>query len=370
MTVVRNQRGTALVAALSIAMILLPLGALVALQCRTDLTIQRNLRSDVETFYVAEAGLAHAVADIPPGRSFDRLLAGPDRVVGTMDDGLFPFANGQPDAFPYPPFRYDVQVIPITPTLLRIVSSASGLNGSTKVVEALVTRAALPFTPAALYAETTKTNVSLGASFQLSGTDHQAVFPAVAMNPAAAQLPALSTPSTETEAMLRSQLSIAAGQVSGAGGAPSISTAAPLDLDTYAQGITTIPVATVQPVVAVDDATWGTRDQPQVSIIVGDLRVPGHLNGSGILLVRGTLDVTGTLEFSGIVLVQGAVLLEPSSNVTLLGAVWQAASQDERLELHGQGIVAYSSDALADLDRTFPALLPHAATLAGWREEL
>jgi hypothetical protein len=370
MTALRNQRGTALVAALSIAMILLPLGALVALQCRTDLAIQRNLRSDIETFYVAEAGLAHAVADIPPGQSFDQLLAGPDHVKGTQDDGVFPFVSGQPSAFPHPPFRYDVQVVPASPSLLRIVSSASGLNGSTKVVETLVTRAPLPFTPAAVYAETTTTNVSLGTNFRLSGTDQQAVFPPIPANPPTAQLPALSTPSAETEALLRSRLSSAAGQISGAGGVPSIATAARLDLNAYAQSMTTAAAAIVRSAVPVDDATWGTRGQPQLSIVAGDLHVPGHLTGSGVLFVRGRLDITGTLEFSGVVLVQGAVVLEPSSGVTLLGALWQAASQDERLELRGEGVVAYSSDALAALDRTFPGLLPHAVALAGWHEEL
>lgn len=38
-----NQRGTALVATLAIVMVLLPLGALLVFQCRTDLMIQHNL---------------------------------------------------------------------------------------------------------------------------------------------------------------------------------------------------------------------------------------------------------------------------------------------------------------------------------------
>jgi hypothetical protein len=370
MTALRNQHGTALVAALSIAMILLPLGALVALQCRTDLTIQRNLRSDVETFYVAEAGLAHALADIPPGQSFDRLLAGPDHIAGTTDDGVFPFANGQPSAFPYAPYRYDVQVMAASPTLLRLVSTASGLNGSTKVVETLVRRAPLPFTPAALYAESRTPNVALGSSFQLSGSDHQAAFPPVPASPPTAPLPALSTPSTETEAMLRRMMASAAGQISGAGGAPSIATAARLDLDACAKTIATSPAATVRAAVPVEDAEWGTPAQPQVSIVAGDLRVAGHLTGNGVLVVRGTLDVTGTFEFSGVVLVQGAVLLEASSGATLIGTLWQAASLDERLELHGQGAIAYSSEALAVADRALPGVLPHAVAVAGWHEVL
>jgi hypothetical protein len=371
MTVLGNQRGTALVAALCIAMILLPLGALVALQSRTDLGIQLNLRNDIETFYVAEAGLAHAVAEIPPGQSFEQLLIGPDRITGTSDDGMFPFVGGPPAAFPYPPFQYDVQVASASPSMLRIVSRASGANGSAKVVELLVTRSPLPFTPGALYAEAPNPVVTLGTNFQLSGIDHQAVFPPVPQTQPASPLPALSTPHADAAAALRTALSgAAAGQVSGAGEAPSVGTVAGFDLGTCTDGIANAPEASARGAVPVDDATWGTRDAPQLSIVGGDLRVPGRLAGSGVLVVKGSLEVSGTIEFSGIIVVQGAILCEPASTVTLVGTLWQAASQDARLQLGGDGALAYSSSALADVDRVFPGLLPHGIVPAGWQEDL
>ena len=371
MTVLGNQRGTALVAALCIAMILLPLGALVALQARTDLGIQLNLRNDIETFYVAEAGLAHALAEIPPGQSFEQLLVGPDRITGTSDDGAFPFVGGPPAAFPYPPFRYAVQVAPSGANMLRIVSRGSGANGSAKVVELLVTRSPLPFTPSALYAETANPAISLGSNFRLSGIDHQAVFPPVPEGQPVSPLPALSTPHADAAAALSTALSGAtAEQISGAGVAPSVGTVARLDLGACADSIANAPTATARSAVPVDVATWGTRDAPQLSIVDGDLRVPGRLTGSGVLVVRGSLQVSGTIEFSGIVLVQGAILCEPASSVTLVGALWQAASSDTRLQLDGNGVLAYSSRALADVDRALPGLLPHGIALAGWQEDL
>ena len=371
MSALRNQHGTALVAALGIAMILLPLGALVTLQCRTDLSIQHNLRSDIESFYVAEAGLAHAVAEIPPGQTFDQLLAGPDRIKGTPDDGVFPFTEGAPAAFPYPPYRYDVQAVPTGTNMLNIISHASGVNGSAKIVETLVMRSPLPFTPAALYAETANTNLSLGGSFRLSGIDHQAVFPPVVQPQPRVDLPAVSTPRSEAEAALRAELSSAApGQISGVGDAPSVRTAQRLDLDTYTKSVASAPTAIVHAAGTINDATWGTTGAPQLSIVAGDLQVSGRLTGSGVLIVRGALQVTGAVEFAGVVLALGAVLLEPSSNVTVVGTLWQAASQDERLELSGSGIIAYSSSALSDVDRVFPGLLPHAVVVAGWHEDL
>jgi hypothetical protein len=371
MTALRNQRGTALVAALGIAMILLPLGALVALQARTDLSIQLNLRNDIEAFYVAEAGLAHAVAEIPPGQSFDQLLVGPDRRMGTSDDGAFPFAAGPPAAFPSPPFHYTVQVLPGGSAMLRLVSRGSGANRSTKVVENLVARSPLPFTPAALYTETTHPIFTLGRSYRLSGIDHQAVFPPVPQAPPTAPLPALSTADADAAAALRTELSGAAPeQVAGAGAVPSVGTVSALDLGTYANSVADAPSAAAHPAEPVDAAAWGTRDAPQLSIVDGTLRVAGRLTGTGVLVVRGSLEVAGTIEFSGMVLVQGAILFDPSSSVTLVGTLWQAGNQDERLQLDGTGVVAYSSRALADLDRAFPGLLPHAAVITGWQEDL
>ncbi|HVO24994.1 MAG TPA: hypothetical protein VMW56_15335 [Candidatus Margulisiibacteriota bacterium] len=369
MTALRNQRGTALVAALSIAMILLPLGALVALQARTDLSIQLNLRNEIETFYVADAGVAHAVAEIPPGQSFEQMLVGPDHLTGTSDDGTFPFVDGAPAAFPQSPFRYDVQVVASGDSMLRIVSRASGANGSKKVVEALVTRSPLPFTPAALYTETASPILTLGAGFRLSGIDHQAVLPPVPQAQPTVPLPALSTAHAGAAAALRTALSGAAPEQM-AGAAPSVSTISPLDVGSYVNSIASVPTATARPAVPADGATWGTHDAPQLSVVAGDLRVPGRLTGSGVLVVRGSLDVAGTLEFSGLILVQGAIVVEPASTLTLAGALWQAANQDERLHLDGTGMVAYSSSALAEVDRAFPGLLPHAAVLAGWQEDL
>src|SRR5262245_46040506 len=95
-----REDGMALIATLAIGMILLPLGAFVLWQCRTDLAIQHNQRAEIEAFYVAEAGLEHALAEIRPAASFAPLLRGPDRVAGTNDDGGFPFAEGHPADFP------------------------------------------------------------------------------------------------------------------------------------------------------------------------------------------------------------------------------------------------------------------------------
>jgi hypothetical protein len=368
-----NQRGTALIAALTIAMILIPLGTFVAVQCRNDFLIQRNLRSEVEAFYVAEAGLEHAVAEIPPGRSFDRVLFGPDRIAGTNDDGVFPFAGGPPAAFPYAPLRYDVHVTDAGDGMVQILSQGTGKNGASKVVTALVARSPLPVTPAALYAEGDVMRLALGSSgFLLSGFDHRLTDSATTPTATQAAIPALGTPSIDWERSLRARLSSGvADALVGAGGSPSIATVASLDLQTYASAMMQRPERVILTAVTANDLpTLGTEAAPQLSIVTGDCDVAGRVSGNGILVVQGALHVTGNLAFAGLVLALGGVVFEAGSDATISGALWRGVSVDDRLELSGAGAIAYSSAALGAVDTAFPGLLPHAAVVVGWQEQL
>ncbi len=338
-----NQRGAALVSTLGIAMILLPLGVFVAMQCRIDLMIQRNLRAEMQAFYVAEAGLEHALAEIPAGSSFDAILAGPDRTLGTGDDGAFPFTEGPVADFPDAPFRYEVRVTKVGSALIRLVSQGQGVHGASKVLVALVTRSPIPFTPAALVAEGDITALMGSARFSLSGLDHRIGDPASQPTGSAAAIPAVAGPSAAG-----SSLDLHACATAVARRSEGVTLSAPL----------------------ADDATIGLRSAPQISVVPGDLEVSGSLSGCGILVVRGTLHVTGRLAFTGLVLAMGGVVFEPSSTVTVTGALWHAADTDERLDLRGSGFIVYSSQALAENDPAFPGLLPHAAVLTGWQEQL
>jgi hypothetical protein len=113
--------------------------------------------------------------------------------------------------------------------------------------------------------------------------------------------------------------------------------------------------------------TLGTPGTPQISVVEGDARISGRLRGNGVLVVRGTLDVTGTLEFTGLVVALNGILFEPAGNITITGTLWQGPAMDDRLQLRGIG---YSSSALTAVDTAFPGILPHAAVVKGWEEQL
>ncbi len=61
----RQEHGSALVATLAATAVLLPLAAFAVLLTRADFYVHHNTRAQAEAFYVAEAGLEHALAEIP-----------------------------------------------------------------------------------------------------------------------------------------------------------------------------------------------------------------------------------------------------------------------------------------------------------------
>ena len=66
------------------------------IRTRVDTLVARNLSSALQHAYVAEAGLQHAIAEIPSRVSPRRILSGPDGIVPSADDGLFPFRAPAP----------------------------------------------------------------------------------------------------------------------------------------------------------------------------------------------------------------------------------------------------------------------------------
>lgn len=368
-----TQRGAALLAALILIMILLPLGAYVILQCRTDLLLERNFRAELEAFYAAEAGLEHALAEIEPGQSFDDVLAGPDGIPGTADDGMFPFREGTAAAFTSAPLGYDVRLSLTAGNLLAIISSGSGRQGATKVVAGLAARSPWPFTPAALYSGGDIRRLDLGSGrLLLSGVDH--LLSDAPANPTggAAAVAALAGPDAAAEAALREQLPAAlAGQLLGAGGAPSIATSRSLPVQTYATRLAAQQASVRLGALTVGDTTvLGTPRTPQISVVDGDVDVAGWLGGYGVLIVQGALHVSGTFEFTGLVIVLNSMLCESSSNMLITGALWQGSMPNADIELRSSGAVVYSRAALAAADAAVPGLLPHAVILTGWREQL
>jgi len=85
----RSQHGgTALPAALVALVVAASFAAALADLARTEVILARYRQVAAAALAAADACLAAVVAAMPPGWDFDPLLAGPDGVTGTGDDGM------------------------------------------------------------------------------------------------------------------------------------------------------------------------------------------------------------------------------------------------------------------------------------------
>jgi hypothetical protein len=100
--------------------------------------VARNLRADLHAFYVADAGLNHALSIVSRSPSAAAVVAGPDGVAGTADDGGILDAPAAQVPFPAAPYGYTVDAQPLANGGVRIRSLGVGWDGATKQLEAVV----------------------------------------------------------------------------------------------------------------------------------------------------------------------------------------------------------------------------------------
>ncbi len=358
-----RQRGSALMATLAATAVLLPLAAFVVMLTRLDFYVHDNTRAQTEAFYVAEAGLEHALTDLSRAESASSLLAGPDGMAGSADDGVFAFREGAPGFFPHEPLRYEVRVATGSGGLVRLTSTGTGSRNAHATVEVLLARDASPYAPATLYAPGIHA-ISLG-DFQVNGFDHSGVAGT------AVDLPALGVDDETTAAAVRSDLSAeTAGQLLGDGGSPSIAEVDSIDLPALMQTLNGDGHA-----IRVDTATLpspaqlGTPDAPQLTILIGDPTLTGTVVGAGVLVAPNGLKVEGSLTFKGLVLVGGDATFDADSTTAIDGALW-ADGTDLVLALDGHGAATWDRTALRTADTLLPGVLPHPLVVRAWREVL
>jgi hypothetical protein len=363
----RDQSGTALVAALGIALLLVPLATFAVLCSRAHVRMQHHLRKDIEAFYAAETGLTAAIAQIAPAATLAGLLLGPDGLAGTADDGVLPLASLPATGALTPTVRAQ----PAAGGLIGVVSTVSIGPGITKVLEALIGLRPEPFTPAAMAIEGTP-DIDLGSEgFLLSGFDHEVEDLPGQGRGGGPPRPAFSTTDAALELALRDRLASVADRIQGAGGSPSGTVAQPLDVARIAADLAAHPQHVPQPSLVVEASTsLGTAAHPQLTVVTGECDVQQDLAGNGILVVQGLLRVSGTLRFSGLLVALGGIVFEPGSTVEVVGALWRAPGSDVRFHMRGSGGIAYSRAALAAADGNVHGVLPHRVFIVGWRERV
>lgn len=158
-----------------------------------------------------------------------------------------------------------------------------------------------------------------GNAFIIDGREHTI---AGAVDLAQPSKYAVASPATV--ATLLSQIPVARrGNLLGLGGSPALGQTPALDLNALvleAQRATTITVAPG----TVSNQTFGSATSGGTEVVncVGDLHVSGGLSGAGILVVDGDLRISGGFAWTGLILVRGRVtMVGGGSSKRLVGSL-------------------------------------------------
>jgi hypothetical protein len=348
----RTERGSALTAAMILSGALVPLAAYVLLRAELDVLVQEHTRRSLEAFFVAESGLAHALADLSWDPSFERLGAGPDGRPGTADDALYPFRDPPPPFFPAPPSRYRVEVERVDGSTCDVVSYGIGIGLSSRVVLTRVRGSPAPYVPAATFTAHPEV-IEVSDSFVVQG----------GTSSLGADVPAVATEDDPDVNVILARLSAAArAHLIGPGGSPSVAKRGFRALGGITSAIARLAGATPLPETVQGTLGFGVFSSAQSTDV-------GNSDGSGVLVVDGNLRVNGHFVFAGLVLVGGDVLAEPGSSLEISGALLQGRP-GRALRLAGDGTIAYDAAALAAADTLSGHLLPRRALIGAWREKL
>lgn len=352
----RDQRGVALLAVLGVILALLPVAAAVWIQTNLDGLVQRHHRGSTQAFYAAEAGLAHALAEIPPSASLPLLVDGADGIPGTSDDGRFPFRAPPPDGL-----SYEVRVTTNSPSTIRLRSTGHGVHDAVREVEMLVGPSEVPYTPGAAYVEAAGIDLDLGTQgFSLSG---------IAAGEESAGVAAVAGLAvTSAAAAAASSASVQPAQIAGAGDPPSIVAAGALHLDAHVTTLRRHLEAVVLSTGPAGDVTLGTSANPQLTVVERDWRATSQVDGFGVLVVRGNFEIDGSFRYGGMVVIDGDLRVAETATVEIDGALWIHRTGKARIALLGSGSVRYDPGNLRRAAAALEASLMHLPKVVGWRE--
>lgn len=337
-------RGSALLAAILLLALAGILATGLAELGRAALARARTDRDGLGAWYLAEAGLADAVAALPPGHVFTAALAehpGPPLALGTAGTYALGFLDDADDSP-----RDDMR-----DRNARVVLSvhAFGTAPVRRRLEAVIVRENAPFQPgAATLAGDVR---SLTPDFSLDGRDFDMASGCTVLGTAVPR-PGLSVPDGASLPLF------APGGVVGRDPSPSIAYG---DAPAYAE-VAAAPATALAP--GPLPALVGSPAAPRFTRVVGDASVDAPASGGGVLYVTGRLRIASRLAFTGLVAAAGGIEVAPGARLEVCGGIH--AGGTPALDVYGTGFVR-ASDAALRLAATL-APLPARARVAAVRE--
>lgn len=332
----RRSPGFAMVGALLALLLAGLFGATMAALGRTELLLARNGTRFALALVALDECAAAATRGLPLGWRFDDVLAGPDGVPGSADDGAV--------AAPPPCI---VTATPLAGAPPRIhLDLATARGGGRRAGRAVIGRRARP---------------GPGALLWLPSADRAGVVPGRLVLdggiPGPRPTAAIATP--DEPVVADAWLAAHAVEVTASTGAPTWSPAPPIAaVIDAARAVGGAPPAAALAPTAPAPALLGLAE--------GDLIVTDARWASGLLVVTGRVRVMagGALTLDGLLVTAGGVDVAAGGAGEVRGALWSGAPAWGALDVGGTLRVAWDPAALTAAATMLT--LPHEPLLLGW----
>ena len=371
---IENEQGMVLLTSLMLMVILFVLGTTAYLITANDLKIGGNYKTSKQAFYVAEAGIEHAIGILKKRKDYTPILDGTD--TATSGPGILTKIGSGPrdlyDANGTACGKYEVLVFDnddgdddeeVDADQKVYITSTGTKDGATATIQVLFMVNYLPVNvDGALAIYGGGPGVSVIGSADVDGRDHDVPgdiesdddFACSGSNCAGTLNGEPGTVGIYSATDLTPAVYTDAGSGQNVFGDPPVKMDGTDKLaDWVAFANTAIPDNTVPVVSGVisGNNTYGTRTDPQITVIESSARIKGGgtVDGCGILIVKGNLEIVGTLHWEGIVLVtsEGDLTVDAHGTAWLLGAVVVAGEgASSEVTLKGNPSIKYSSQAL------------------------
>jgi len=275
-----HRGSTALPAALAAIAVSAALAAAIAELSRTELALARRRAAAATALAAADACLAEVVAALPPAWDFGALLAGPDGIAGTPDDGATTAPSGCVASARSAPG-------PVAPARV-IVRIQADAGGGRRRIDAVVGLDPAPGVPALVWLGRSPTEAIAG-TVTLDGASD---------DPTAVDRAGFAAPDDPT--LLDRWLAGQAGHV-----LPSARTADPITSAAPPFAALAARILAAGP--RGSEVLVSGTPSPALAYVGGDLAVTDARAGAGVLFIDGRLDITGRLDFTGLVIATAGI---------------------------------------------------------------
>lgn len=382
----KNEYGMVLVTGLAFMAILGIMGATAMMITSTEIRISHNYKTGKQALYIAEAGIERAIKDLEASTDgFDDVLVGADGEADSPDDGVLVSIGSPP--VPFGEGDYKVWVTDnddgdddwFTDLDDKVfITSTGSIHGAVRTVEVVFSKTSVPIDvdgALAIYGNTPEAefngnptvdgnDYNVPADFNCHGAGCNGTLTGGDATAGIYTTDPLDLQETGNPTVDGNPTQLAEGEEEGEGHYSA----------SYWQDFATALIPMVGLTLSGGnisaDQSLGTRDDPQITVISGDVHFTGTVDGAGILIVKAKAAFAGNFHYEGLVIVlnnQGddaEVELELGGQGTLrlFGAVVVAGPEESEVEMGGNAGILYSSEALANIQNSF-----NTSKVLSWR---